>query len=103
MGIVGAIVISRWSWALIRDTGSVLLDRVPHGENLEGKIRTALERKGDVITDLHLWQVGHGQHSVFVAIASTAPKSPLEYKSVIQRLVHVAHITLEVHKLDAAA
>ncbi|MCZ3268407.1 cation transporter, partial [Acinetobacter baumannii] len=26
MGIVGAVVIARWSWSLMRDTASVLLD-----------------------------------------------------------------------------
>src|SRR3546814_11328366 len=26
MGIVGAIVIARWSWLLLRDTGAVLVD-----------------------------------------------------------------------------
>src|SRR3546814_10449650 len=27
MGIVGAVVIARWSWSLMRDTAAVLLDR----------------------------------------------------------------------------
>ncbi len=27
MGIVGAVVIARWSWTLMRDTATVLLDR----------------------------------------------------------------------------
>lgn len=38
IGIVGAIVIARWSWGLIRDAGSVLLDYVPEGEDLPEEI-----------------------------------------------------------------
>ena len=39
MGVVGALVISRWSWGLIRDAGGVLLDTVPADAKLEGRIR----------------------------------------------------------------
>jgi Co/Zn/Cd efflux system component len=28
MGIVGAVVIGRWSWSLMRDTAAVLVDAV---------------------------------------------------------------------------
>jgi cation diffusion facilitator family transporter len=100
MGIVGAIVISRWSWGLIRDTGGILLDRVPSDGNLEGKVREALENENDTIADLHVWQVGPGHHSVIVSIASTAPKSSSEYKALLNQLNTVAHTTVEVHKIN---
>ena len=38
IGVVGAIVIARWSWGLIRDAGAVLLDTVPD-ESLAKTIR----------------------------------------------------------------
>jgi len=101
MGIVGALVISRWSWGLIRDTGGVLLDRVPREGNVEGRIREAVETNGDTITDLHVWQVGPGHHSVIVAIASCAPKSPAEYKALLEPIDHVAHVTVEIHRVNA--
>ena len=37
MGIIGAIVISRWSWGLIKDSAGVLLDRLPDGGKIEKK------------------------------------------------------------------
>lgn len=103
MGVVGAIVISRWSLGLIRDTGSVLLDRVPRDMNLERKVRKTIENNGDIITDLHIWQVGPGHYSVIVSIASTAPDSPSHYKAQLEGIDHLAHTTIEVHKVDAAA
>src|SRR5690606_19029573 len=55
MGIVGGLVIARWSWGLIRGAGGVLLDYMPAGEDLPDEIRGAIEVDGDTITDLHVW------------------------------------------------
>ena len=103
MGIVGAIVISRWSWGLIKDSGGVLLDRVPGGGRVETKVRDAIETDGDTITDLHVWQIGPGHYSVIAAIASDAPKSIAKYKAMLKHVDHVSHITVEVHKVGEAA
>ena len=100
MGVVGAIVISRWSWGLIRDTGSVLLDRVPQGGNIEKKIREAFEVEQDVITDLHIWQVGPGHYSVIVNLASSNPKPISEYKAKLNKIDHIAHSTVELHAIN---
>ncbi len=50
IGIVGALVIARWSWGLIRDAGGVLVDYVPEREELPGEIRAAIEGGGETIT-----------------------------------------------------
>src|SRR3546814_2897003 len=55
MGIVGSIVIARWSWGLLRGAGAVLLDTMPDSA-LSGRIRQSLEQGGDRISDLHLWR-----------------------------------------------
>ena len=64
MGIVGGLVIARWSWGLIRDSGRVLLDYVDADEDLPDEIRKALEVDDDRITDLHIWQLGPGPITV---------------------------------------
>lgn len=97
MGIVGAVVISRWSWGLIKDSGGVLLDRVPEGGYIEAKVRKAVETDGDRITDLHIWQVGPGHYSVIVSIASETPKPAAEYKAMLDQIDHVSHTTVEVY------
>src|SRR5215813_10939032 len=50
-GLVGAVVIASWSYALIRDTGGVLLDMTPDPDMAEN-IRMAIERDGDRLCDL---------------------------------------------------
>jgi cation diffusion facilitator family transporter len=96
IGIVGALVIARWSWGLVRDAGKVLLDYVPDDEDLPDEIRDALETDADRITDLHVWQVGPGHHAAIVSLASSAPKSPDEYKAKLAHMDELSHVTVEV-------
>jgi len=96
VGLIGAAVILRWSWTLIRDTSSVLLDRVPD-DALAKTIRTAVEGEGDArVTDLHLWQVGPGRFAAIVAIAAKVPADPALYKARIGCDPRIVHITVEV-------
>jgi len=102
MGIVGALVISRWACRLIQDAGGVLLDRLSDAENLERAVRGAIETSTDSITDLHIWQVGPGHYSVIAAITSSAPKATSEYKILLRQIDHVSHTTVEVHQAPAS-
>lgn len=99
MGIVGAIVISRWSWGLIKDSGGVLLDRVPEDGRVDAQVRKLIETDGDMITDLHIWQIGPGHFSVIVSIASNAPKTVAAYKAMLGEIDHLSHTTVEVHQV----
>jgi cation diffusion facilitator family transporter len=96
MGVVGALVIARWSWGLIRDAGAVLLDYVPAGESLPDEIRAAIETGGDQITDLHIWQLGPGHHGAIVALRSTMPQAPDVYKAKLAGIDELSHVTVEV-------
>ena len=96
VGLIGAAVILRWSWTLIRDTSSVLLDRVPD-DALAKTIRGAVEGEGDArVTDLHLWQVGPGRFAAIVAIAAKDPADAALYKKRIGCDPRIVHITVEV-------
>ena len=96
VGLIGAAVILRWSWTLIRDTSSVLLDRVPD-DALARTIRSAVEGEGDArVTDLHLWQVGPGRFAAIVAIAAKDPADAALYKARIGCDPRIVHITVEV-------
>jgi cation diffusion facilitator family transporter len=101
MGIVGALVIARWSLGLIRDTSSVLLDRVPEDETLPEEIRGAIETEADRIADLHVWQVGPGHHAAIVSLVSSAPQTPSHYKARLAALPELSHVTIEVEAVRA--
>jgi cation diffusion facilitator family transporter len=102
MGIVGGIVIARWSWDLLRSTGAVLVDAVPQGDVLSGKIRRAVETEEEWITDLHVWQVGPGHHAAIVAIQSPSPQAPAFYRRKLAAIHELSHITVEIDAANPA-
>jgi cation diffusion facilitator family transporter len=97
MGIVGGIVIARWSWGLLRSTGSVLVDAVPRAGDLSTQIRSRLETEEERITDLHVWQVGPGHHAAIVAIKSHSPQAPSFYRQKLEAIEELSHITVEIN------
>lgn len=100
MGVVGALVIARWSWGLIRDSGAVLLDRLPDDEDLPGEIREAIESEADRIADLHVWQVGPGHHAAIVSLVSSQPQAPSDYKARLAEIHELSHVTVEVERVS---
>jgi cation diffusion facilitator family transporter len=97
IGIVGALVIARWSWGLVRDSGAVLLDYVRDDEDLPGEVRAAIASEHDEIVDLHVWQLGPGHHGAIVSIVSANPKPVSEYRKRLEGIHELAHVTIEVH------
>lgn len=98
MGIVGAALVARWSFGLIRDSSRVLLDQQAD-EKQVAELREAIERdSSDRVTDLHLWSIGHGIHAAEIAVVSHQPKKPEHYKSLIAAKFNIVHATVEVHR-----
>jgi cation diffusion facilitator family transporter len=95
VGMVGAFVIISWAATLIRASGAVLLDLVPN-PRLEQAIRRRLEVAGDRVTDLHLWQVGPGHSALIAAVVSDHPEPPASYKTRLQGIPGLSHVTVEV-------
>ena len=96
MGIIGAILIARWSWGLLRGAGAVLLDTLP-SRKLLADIRATLEVDGDRVCDLHLWRLGPGHIAAIVSIVSDHPQEPSQYKAKLTKLPDLSHVTVEVH------
>ena len=97
MGIVGAIVIARWSWSLMRDTASVLLDKAD--PDLVREVRAQVETPGDArVVDLHVWRIGPEAHGAILSVITNVERSRL-----LERLrpVHeLAHITIETQTAE---
>lgn len=96
MGVVGALVIARWSLGLIRATSRVLLDTVPEGEDLEGEILEHLREEPVTVADLHVWQVGPGHCAAIVSLKGPAPRDAAYYREKLARIHELSHITVEV-------
>jgi len=98
MGIVGAVVIARWAWGLLRDTGCVLLDAVPESRAVCADIRQALAPTGATLTDLHVWKIGPGHFAAIIALSS-APQAAHVYKAMLTHIHALSHVTLEASAL----
>jgi cation diffusion facilitator family transporter len=97
MGIVGAILVSRWSIGLVRGTSKILLDRQGHDELVEA-IRSSIEHyDDDKITDLHVWSVGPNIHAAIVSLATKHPRPPDHYKAMLPDDLGLVHVNIEVH------
>lgn len=96
MGIVGGLVIARWSWGLLRDTGRVLVDYSLADQGLVKEIRGAIENEEDSVVDLHVWQLGPGHHGAIVSIRSSTPRELSFYRQRMAHIDHLSHLTIEV-------
>lgn len=95
MGIVGAVVIARWSWTLMRDTASVLLDRTD--DHVADEIRELVETPGDArISDLHVWRVGPEAHAAIVSVVSAQGVSSETIRARLAPVHELAHLTVEM-------
>ena len=97
MGIVGALVIARWSWGLMRDTGATMLDYRQADDPFEAKIRSVVEEAGDQITDLHVWKLGPGHRAAIVAVRTESKTQPAVYRERLAKAAGLSHITVEVN------
>ena len=100
MGIVGAILVARWSLGLLHSTSVVLLDR-QGPDDLRAMIARRIENEpGNRITDLHLWAIGPKMYSAIIAVVAEEPKPPDHYKALLPEGSGIVHTIVEVHAAD---
>jgi cation diffusion facilitator family transporter len=94
-GVIGAIVIANWSFTLMRDTSSVLLDMNPD-PHMTAELRAAIERNGDKLLDLHLWRLGPGHLGAVVSVHTSESRGCEYYRQQLQQYKSLSHVTVEV-------
>ena len=100
MGIVGALVITRWAWGLLKESSAILLDAGVKSE-LREEIRQAIEADADNrITDIHVWKVGPHHLAALITLVTHYPRSSSEYKKLLTGFDQLKHITIEVIKCE---
>ncbi|OGV70948.1 MAG: hypothetical protein A2283_17375 [Lentisphaerae bacterium RIFOXYA12_FULL_48_11] len=97
MGILGAVLIIRWTYLLLSETGSILLDREMH-DGFTSEIRHAIESDTDTcVSDLHVWKVGQAKYACIVALVAAHPLLLDEYKARLSRFESLVHVTIEIN------
>lgn len=98
MGIVGAILVTRWSIGLLGSTCSVLLDKEGPVAARE-LIRKSVEANRDSrVADLHLWSIGPNIYSTIISIVTSSTKGVDDFKTQLPQDIGLKHITIEIHR-----
>jgi len=98
MGIVGAIIITRWSYALLKQTSPILLDASIE-EEYQQNIKETIEKDSDNrITDIHVWKVGANHYAAIIALVTHYPNSVKHYKGLLSNFHKLSHVTIEVNE-----
>lgn len=96
VGIVGAVLVARWSVGLLKSTSDVLLDRQAPDHLLE-RVKASVEADGSCrVVDLHVWSLGSGSYSAIIGIEDDVPLSADEYRYRLPEDLQLEHVTIEV-------
>ena len=97
MGIVGAIVITRWAYGLVRETGAILLDGGVD-KPIRAEIVRAIEQDADNrVVDVHVWHLSPAYLAATIALVTHHPQPPDHYKALLTEIPALAHVVVEVH------
>jgi len=99
MGIVGAIVILHWSYGLIKESSTVLLDKSVDVSTFE-KISQTLDKRNTIINDIHVWKIASPHQAAILSVSSPSPLSTEEYKKILsESLPQISHVSVEINKI----
>ena len=99
LGIIGAILVAKWSWGLIRQTGKILLDAEMQEPVVE-EIKQVIEQFDSMIKlmDLHVWQVGKGKFACILSLqTSNRFLTPQAIKQALSIHEEIVHASIEIN------
>ena len=104
MGLLGAALVARWAYGLLRDSGRVLLDAemdIPVVEEIR-EVIAASPIKAQ-ICDLHVWRVGKGKYACIIALATQEAASPDYFREQLGIHEELVHVSVEVNRVVSNA
>ncbi|HAD68642.1 MAG TPA: cation transporter, partial [Acinetobacter radioresistens] len=98
LGVAGAVLVARWAWGLIRDTGRTLLDaEMDHPVVAEiREVIVGLPVQVE-ITDLHVWKVGRGKFACILALETQDDLNADQVRDALSIHEEVGHISVEIN------
>jgi cation diffusion facilitator family transporter len=100
MGIIGSILVARWSVGLLGMSGGILLDRQAPPA-LHDRVKGALEDADTRVADLHIWCIGPDVFAVIAVLVAADPLSPEAYKGRLPSSLGLEHVSIEIHRDSA--
>jgi cation diffusion facilitator family transporter len=95
VGVVGGLVVLKWSVGLIRQSGMDLLDAHDESVDQENLIKE-IEQDGSKVLDIHLWRLAPGQVGCELIIKRNLEQRSADYRDVIKKNFDIHHLIIEV-------
>jgi cation diffusion facilitator family transporter len=96
MGVVGALLVARWSVSLARDTSRVLLDMQAPSVVINA-VSEAIEQHPDTtLVDVHIWSIGPGIYAAALTVAAARPMPAETYRDSLPQRLGIVHVNIEV-------
>ena len=97
MGIVGAAVILRWAYGLIKESSEVLLDKSVSKSSIAAIANAIEQENSTTIHDIHVWKIATAHLAVILSVSAKNPLTSDEYKVILkQHLPQLSHISIEI-------
>lgn len=95
VGVIGGIIVFKWSISLIRQSGMDLLDA--HDVSVDrANLIKKIEQDGSKVLDVHLWRLAPGQVGCELIIKKNQSQSSADYRQVIAQSFSIHHLIIEV-------
>lgn len=96
MGVVGAVVIARWSYSLLRASAGVLLDVTD--AQVAARIEQVLKDEPVQIEDLHVWRIGPAARAAIVSVSASSAIKEGQLREKLAAVSELRHLTLELRQ-----
>lgn len=95
VGVIGGLVVFKWSLGLIHQSGMDLLDAHDASVDRENLIQT-IETDGSKVLDIHLWRLAPGQVGCELIIKKNLEQRSSYYRDVLANDFDIHHLIIEV-------
>lgn len=95
VGVLGGVVVFKWSLGLIKQSGMDLLDAHDGSIDRDSLVKE-IESDGSRVVDVHLWKLAPGQIGCELIIQKNLEQRSSDYRDRIQGKFHINHLVIEV-------
>jgi cation diffusion facilitator family transporter len=100
MGIVGACVIFRWSYGLIKESSDMLLDKSVDSKSINKAVNLIKQDDDTIVKDIHIWHIAPSHQAVILSVETTSSLDIEDYKQRLKLcLPRLSHTSIEIRRL----
>jgi len=95
VGLIGGVIVFKWSLSLIHQSGMDLLDAHDASIDRDSLVKK-IESDGSKVIDIHLWKIAPGQIGCELIIKNNKNQMSSDYRDIIKTEFAIQHLVIEV-------